>query len=137
MDLRSKLFQAGVRPRETVSVPVAGDPLQIDVVALSMNARGRLLNTCVATNEDGEREMDQAKLAPELLIECAYEHGTDTPIFGAADRDAIGELAAGFLDAVVTTASRISGLTVESLKDAEGNSPTTTSSASASASPAS
>jgi hypothetical protein len=136
MDLRSKLFQAGARPRETVTLSAAGEPVHIDVVALSMNARGRLLNTCVTQNADGEQEMDQAKLAPELLIECAYTPGTETPIFSAADRDALGELAAGFLDAVVTTASRISGLSNSAVKDAEGNSPATTASASASPSPA-
>lgn len=135
MNLRAKLLQGGSVPTETITVVVDGETLSVQCRGLSAVARGRLLTTSmvkVSDDEDAEERVDMAKVGPELVIECTYDPTTGERIFSEADRDTVGELAAGFLDPIIACVSRLSGLSKSTAKEMEGNSDTTTTSASAS-----
>lgn len=119
--LRNKLFAAGSkRPSEVVTVVANGEPLPVEVRSLSTAARGRVLNDCLVKTDDGN-EMDQVKLTPILLIECAYDPATGTPLFTAADVEALGEFPAGFLDPIVMAATRLSALGETAAKEIDAD----------------
>jgi hypothetical protein len=129
MDLRSKLLQKGSVPREVITVKLDEEDVKIEVRGLTMKARGFLMTNSMITVGEGDEAVekaDLAKIAPELVIECAYDPETGKQIFSEADREVLGGLAAAFLDPIITTASRLSGMTAADAKSAEGNSGKTT-----------
>jgi hypothetical protein len=135
MNLRSKLLQGGAVPREPVDVIVDGEKLTIECRGLSAAARGRLMTTSmvkVSDEDDAEERIDLAKVAPELVIEGAYDPATGERIFSEADLEVVGSMSAGFLDPIIASVSKLSGLSQAAAKVMEGNSVATTTSVSAS-----
>lgn len=132
-DIKKRLFDAASRRRKTVTLGSGDSAVEVDVMSLSGNARGRILNSCVlptasvdddddADEEIGADKMDMAKMGPELVIECTVHKGTSDKVFAEADRDMIGESDAAFFDPIIKTASELSGLGKSAAKTAEGNS---------------
>ena len=124
--LRSALLGSTHVARETITV--AGS--DIEVRGLTAGARGRLLNS--ARNEDGSLNFEQYFAA--LVIEASYDPEEGTPIFTAADLDAVNGLPVGIVEKIAETAQRLSGLG-ESAESLAGNSVATASAGSASDSP--
>jgi hypothetical protein len=128
--LRSQLFKAAKPARETITLLTEDGPVEVDVVALSGNARGKVMNECLVTkpgedDDDDTQEMDMAKLNSTLIIECTHIKGTDERLFTEADLLEVGESSATYFDPIIKTATRLSGIGKAARLAAEGNSAVT------------
>lgn len=139
MDLRQKLLTKGEVKKELVKITCDdGEVLEVEVRGLGSFDRGRLMTEATYTPEGSEETVvDLAKLSPQLILMCSFDPVSGAKLFSAADIEAIGITAATFLDPIINTASRLSGMSTGARKEAEGNSAPTTTSASDSLSPAS
>jgi hypothetical protein len=137
MKLRDKLLSKGGVKKEVITITADdGETMQVEVRGLGSMERGRLMTQATTTSDDGESSVvDLAKLSPQLVISCAYDPETGERLFSEADVEVLGELSATFLDPIINAASRLSGMSKSAVKEAEGNSGATVTSASASPSP--
>jgi hypothetical protein len=117
--LRGKIFGASLKS-EAVAIPELDTT--VEVRGMSAGARGRVLN--IARQEDNS--MDFEKYFPALLIETVYDPETGTPLFSAADTDAINALPNRIVESISSVAQRLSGLG-DAAKVLEKNSAPTTS----------
>lgn len=137
--LRARVIAAGRARTQTVLVDLGGpDPELVEIRELSGTQRAAVLDASMKTDEDGNPTgvIDQGALVPAVLIACLQDPHTHAPIFTEADRDAIGQLSATFLDALFKPAARLSNLLEEDLEKLKGNSSAAASAASSSPSPA-
>lgn len=134
--LRDRAFSLGAPKRENVTVTIDGEALTFEVRALSIARRGELMTRCTVPDDDGEgQHVDFGRIAPDLVIESTFDPETGEAVFGAADRDAVGELGPDLIDPIIGVATRLSGFSSESKQAAEKNSAPTPVSASGSPSP--
>lgn len=138
-DARSRFIRGGRRKSERLTITLEGEPLEVEVRALSAGVRGDLMTDCVKTGsgEDGEeaQRVDLGQMYPRLIIASLYDVDSGEPIFEEADLDVVRGLDASVFDPVIKVASRLSALGVDASKVMKGNSDATTGSGSASASP--
>lgn len=101
--LREKILSSDNLPKEQVTLKGYGDAV-VEVRGLTTGQRLRLVKGATV---DGE--VDMVKLMPELVIATTYDPADGTPVFTAADREAVEGTSALALDELFTAALRING----------------------------
>lgn len=92
--------------------------VEIEIRSLTGKTRAKLMSVAM----DGRTgKMDFEKLYPELIIACAYDPESGEPIFNSTDREAINAKSGGVLERIAKVAMELSGLTEESVVEAEKN----------------
>lgn len=120
LKIREAMIKSGAVPRESLTVPMSGEAVTLEIRGLSAGARGRLLNEVMVDSEDGnDRRIDLGKLYPLLVLECAFDEESGERIFSVGDFETVSELSASVLDPIAIVASRLSGLGDKALKEAE------------------
>lgn len=133
--LREKILNAPDIQKELVRVDEWDVTVEVRTLTGARMFEVKKGSSEIRKNDDGEdvEVQDQAKLYAELLIASVFDPETGTPVFEAADRDALVGKSFAVLDRVVTVAMRICGLTKPEQKAMEKNSDATPSVATASA----
>jgi hypothetical protein len=134
--LREKILSVKDIKTERVSIPDWG--VEVDVRGLTGAERSEVKASSQVTERDEDdavtgQRLDEATMYALLVIKAVTDPETGTPVFGAADRDALKEKSAGVLEDVAQIILRLSGLTLDSVKAIRKNSDATPSVASPSA----
>lgn len=134
--LRNRIYKKAGTNKVPLIINDDEGPLEFELRELSVDGRAAVLESATKADEDGARTVDQAQLIPAVLIACVYDPATGAPLFTEADREAIGQMSASFVDQLFKPAAKLSGLLDEDREEIAGNSGATKASASASPSPA-
>lgn len=120
MSPRAALLKHGRVATEVLTIPTEDGDIAVEVRGLGAGVRGRILND-VMISKDGEEErsIDLGKLYPMLVIECTFDPASGERLFAPADFEMVSGLNTLMVDPIVAVASRLSGLSDKSLKEAE------------------
>jgi hypothetical protein len=136
-DLRAAIFNIDDIDSEIVAVPEWGGK-EFEVRAMTGKDRNFVMNAAIVTEpaKDGKeasRRLDLLKAQPEIIIMSCFLPGSGKPgvkVFDLADRDQLAERNSKALDRLSQVATRLAGLTADSVEEAKKNSENTQKSAS-------
>lgn len=116
MSLRDKILQAKDIPVESIEVPEWGVTIEV------RGMTGKQRSDMIAATLDKSGKPITGAIYPQLLSRCLYDPETQEPIFTSSDADQISEKSGHILERLARIASRLSGVSEESLETAEKNS---------------
>ena len=116
MGLRDRIKEFDDIKKEIVHVDSWGE--DVEVRGLMGCDRASLMNECLG--EDGK--LDNTKFYPGIVVSSCYDPETGEKLFQPGDEDWIMRKSAGAIDMLAAKGMKLSGLTKEAVKDAEGNS---------------
>ena len=116
MDLRKKILAAQDIKNEQVYIPEWD--VTIEVRTMTGTQRAQVIKTAV--DEKGNINTDS--IYPELLIATCFDPNTSKPIFTEKDKTALNNKSGAVLERLGQIAMTLSGLTKESIEEAEKNS---------------
>jgi hypothetical protein len=111
-EIRSAILKAEDHDAELVEVPEWG----VTVEVRSMTARAR---AALQKRFAGRDEFDLAEYYADMLIAAVYDPESGEPLFEVADREALKDKSAAVLDRVSDVVTRLSGMGVGALEEAE------------------
>ncbi len=112
-ELRQQILDYDDLESEMVEVPQWGG-VKLLVKGMNGRARARFLK---ASANNGQ--VDFERFYPELLIATVHDPESEEPVFATADRDALNNKSGSALDQLASVAMRLSGLSDNSVKEAE------------------
>lgn len=127
MGLRDKILSVSDIKTERLEIPDWGVEVEVRGLTGAGRARINAASTVRHVDDAGATSLvkDEAILYPLLIIASVFDPATGTPVFGEADRDAIGGKSAGVLEDVAMAICRLSGITADAVTVIRKNSETT------------
>jgi len=115
---RAQILKKTKLKKETINIPEWGG----DIIISEMTGKERDAweGDILTAREDGDPELNSTNARAKLAIRSVVDEDGNC-IFTNDDIDAVGELSASALSRIFNVASRLSKLTVEDMKELEGN----------------
>jgi hypothetical protein len=113
MSIKETIQAAEDIHKKSVDMPEWG--VTIEVRTMTARERANLFNSCV----DKKGNIIHDKFQAGVIIACCFDPESDAKLFGPADENMIMEKSAGAIERLANAAMNISGLSPESMVEAE------------------
>lgn len=115
MSLRDKILSA--KDLKAEKVYIEEWDVEVEIRSLTGKSRANLMSEAM----DKSGKMDFEKLYPELIISCTFDPESGDQVFNKTDKEVINSKSGGALEKIARVAMKLSGLTEESMVEAEKN----------------